>query len=202
MLHNQRDSDNAYERNFEELKQDLQMMRYEMINDLKRSKEESFQHTSLIHGGLTLLGEHLLKNSDYRIKQKFVEYKNYGNEMREMYKDELGDHTSDGNSSSDQNENINESKKALIKSAKKLKIFDVVDSALKNTELNSASFSISSEDCDIKANKMVSIDLDNEDKISEEGISREAIIKSATVETNQTVFQSFSIEEGNEPNLN
>lgn len=200
MLHNQRDSENANERNFEELKQDLQMMRYEMINDLKRSKEESLQHTSLIHGGLTLLGEHLLKNSDYRIKQKFIEYKNYGNEMREMYRDESVEHSSDGNLI-DQNTENSDSKKFLSKTGKKLKIFDVIDSAMKTNDLNSVSLSISSEDFEAKTNKMVSADLnENEDKISEE-MSREAgVVKSVTVETNQTVFQSFSIEE--EPNSN
>ena len=40
LLHKQRETDEVGETDFEELKQDLQMVRYEMINDLKKSREE------------------------------------------------------------------------------------------------------------------------------------------------------------------
>ncbi|CAF0718901.1 unnamed protein product [Brachionus calyciflorus] len=99
LLHNQRESSDSNERNFEELKQDLQMIRYEMQNDLKKSKEESFHSITLLHAGLTILGDEIFKNTTFMSENlnRFNEYKLYGNEMREMYKDEFAEHTTDEN---------------------------------------------------------------------------------------------------------
>lgn len=94
LLHNQRETNETNERNFDELKQDLQMIRYEMQNDLKKSKEESFHSITLLHAGLTILGEEIFRNTtNLDNLGRFNDYKFYGNEMREMYKDEFVDNT-------------------------------------------------------------------------------------------------------------
>lgn len=56
LLHKQRETDEVGEADFDELKQDLQMVRYEMLNDLKRYREENNRNISLIHSGIVLLG--------------------------------------------------------------------------------------------------------------------------------------------------
>ena len=68
-----------------------------MQNDLKKNKEESFHSITLLHAGLTILGDELFKESNNAENlNRFIEYKYYGNEMREMYKEEFDD--DDGNS--------------------------------------------------------------------------------------------------------
>ena len=58
LLHKQRETDEVGETDFDELKQDLQMVRYEMSNDLKRYREENYRLISHIHNGILLLGEY------------------------------------------------------------------------------------------------------------------------------------------------
>jgi hypothetical protein len=90
LLHSQRESDNAFEREFEELKQDLQTIRYEMLNDLRKSKEQNMQNVFLLHSGLSIIGEELFsysKNSD--IALKFGDYKLVGNQIKNIFEDDL-----------------------------------------------------------------------------------------------------------------
>ncbi len=56
LLHKQREKDEVGEADFDELKQDLQMVRYEMNNDLKRYREENYRLFTHIHSGIVLLG--------------------------------------------------------------------------------------------------------------------------------------------------
>jgi hypothetical protein len=57
LLHKQRETDEVSEADFDELKQDLQMVRYEMLNDLKRYREENYRLIAHIHDGILLLGK-------------------------------------------------------------------------------------------------------------------------------------------------
>jgi hypothetical protein len=89
LLHSQRESE-GFEKEFEELKQDLQMIRYEMANDLKRTKEEQFQSMNLMHTGLNLLGDEILAASkNHKLIHKFNEYRLLSNELAETLKDDL-----------------------------------------------------------------------------------------------------------------
>jgi hypothetical protein len=137
LLHSQRESDDNHERDFEELKQDLQMIRYEMLNDLKRSKEESYQSVSLIHAGLSIIGEEVFKNSTPDNLSRFSEYKSYGNEIKEMYQDEfldpmdIGD---DGDEHSQQDPTLHSGKKGRIL-RRKFKLINVVNKALQTGDV-------------------------------------------------------------------
>ena len=62
LLHRDRDSDDVNEMDFDELKQDLQMIRYEMNNDLKKSRDETTRILKHVNSGLLLLGEQVFKD--------------------------------------------------------------------------------------------------------------------------------------------
>jgi hypothetical protein len=84
LLHKQRESDDVKENNFEELKQDLQMVRFEMLNDIKKSEEETLKYISLIHNGVAIIGDEILKDvEDLAITSRFKDFKKYENEMRD-----------------------------------------------------------------------------------------------------------------------
>jgi hypothetical protein len=88
LLHNQRESD-GFEKEFQELKQDLQMIRYEMTNDLKRAKEDSYHSQHLIHAGLNVLGDEVFRDSTNEANlARFNEYKLLSHELNEAFKDD------------------------------------------------------------------------------------------------------------------
>jgi hypothetical protein len=88
LLHNQRESD-GFEKEFQELKQDLQMIRYEMTNDLKRTKEDTYHSQHLIHAGLNILGDEIFHDSTNDLNiSRFNEYKILSHELNETLKED------------------------------------------------------------------------------------------------------------------
>jgi hypothetical protein len=75
LLHKQRETDDFGEADFEELKQDLQMVRFEMMNDLKRSREETARLVNHINYGVCLIGEEIFRDSQNENSKKFREFK-------------------------------------------------------------------------------------------------------------------------------
>lgn len=72
------------ESDFEELKQDLQMVRYEMLNDIKKNEEETLKYISLLHAGIGIIGDEVLKDvNDLEISTKFKEFKQFESELRD-----------------------------------------------------------------------------------------------------------------------
>ena len=61
--HKQRENDEAKEVDLSELKQDLQMIRYEFNNDERRSKEELKNLLNHIDTGIKIIGQHVFQNS-------------------------------------------------------------------------------------------------------------------------------------------
>jgi hypothetical protein len=101
LLHKQRESDEINEFDLDELKQDLQMIRYEMNNDSKRAREEIKELLTFMNGGIKLIGEYVFQNTkeinhNDDLVKKFAEYKN--SEIDLKYKDE--DEENDNNSKS------------------------------------------------------------------------------------------------------
>jgi len=74
LLHKQRETDEVGETDFDELKQDLQMVRYEMINDLKKSREETLKLIHHISSGLIIIGEELFSTNNSKNSHKFKEF--------------------------------------------------------------------------------------------------------------------------------
>jgi hypothetical protein len=76
LLHKQRESDEVGEADFDELKQDLQMVRYEMLNDMKRVREDTTRLVSHLTHGLSLLGDEIFKNN-LKVNENNKENENY-----------------------------------------------------------------------------------------------------------------------------
>ena len=86
LLSKQRESDDVNETDFEELKQDLQMIRFEIANQLRNNNDDTMRYISLIHNGIVILGEEILKNeeNDSEIIKKFAELKVVEMELQEL----------------------------------------------------------------------------------------------------------------------
>jgi hypothetical protein len=81
LLHKQRESDEINEFDLDELKQDLQMIRYEMNNDSKRAREETKEILNYMNNGIKLIGEYVFQhnnetNQNGDLTRKFNDYKN------------------------------------------------------------------------------------------------------------------------------
>ena len=66
LIHNQADSD--------DVKQDLQTLRYEIINDMKKTREDNSRNMSIINGGLQFVSEEILNNNKDN-QQSYFRYK-------------------------------------------------------------------------------------------------------------------------------
>jgi hypothetical protein len=76
LLHKQRENDDFNDLDFDELKNDLQMIRYEMNNDSKKAREEIIEVLNHINLGIKIIGEEVFKsdiNTD--LARKFKDYK-------------------------------------------------------------------------------------------------------------------------------
>lgn len=60
LLHNSREDDEAKESDFDEFKQDVQIARIEMLGDMKRTRENMLKYVSVIHSGISLLGDFVI----------------------------------------------------------------------------------------------------------------------------------------------
>jgi hypothetical protein len=161
LLHSQGMSDNVYERNFEELKQDLQMIRYEILHDTKQTKNDNLNNISLIFSGLTILGDELFRNSrNTENMERFLNYKKLGDEIKELMEEENDTNSTlslsiNGggakNSNGNENETIVTEKSTPVRSLRNFKSIasgrsfgknsfnDIVALAMKNREITSTS---------------------------------------------------------------
>ena len=78
LLHKQRETDDqigAVE--MEEIKQDLQMVRFEVTNDLNRLREDTFRLVMHATDGITIIGDELFKNVPKQSQnaERFLKYK-------------------------------------------------------------------------------------------------------------------------------
>ena len=63
LMHNQGDSDDPKQNEFDDIKQDLQTLRYEIINDMKKTREDNSRNMNIINGGLQFVSEEILNNN-------------------------------------------------------------------------------------------------------------------------------------------
>ena len=49
LMHNQGDSDDPKQNEFDDIKQDLQTLRYEIINDMKKTREDNSRNMNIIN---------------------------------------------------------------------------------------------------------------------------------------------------------
>jgi hypothetical protein len=74
LMHNQGDSDDPKQNEFDDIKQDLQTLRYEIINDMKKTREDNSRNMNIINGGLQFVSEEILNNSKGN-QQSFFRYR-------------------------------------------------------------------------------------------------------------------------------
>lgn len=76
LLHNNRENEEVKESDFDELKQDVQMARFEMLSDMRRSRENIIRYSSILHKGISLIGERFFNNEE--IQSEFIKkYKQF-----------------------------------------------------------------------------------------------------------------------------
>ena len=66
LMQNQGESDDTKQTEFDELKQGVQMMRYEILNDMKKSREENLRNMRVINSGMEFVADEMIntKNPD------------------------------------------------------------------------------------------------------------------------------------------
>lgn len=76
-LHNQGDLDDPKQNEFDDIKSELQTMRYEMISDMKKSKEDSARNMYIVNGSIQFIAEEIMINykNDYDDHQSLMRYK-------------------------------------------------------------------------------------------------------------------------------
>ena len=82
LMHNQTDADDPKQNEYDSFKQDLSAIRYEMMNDMKKSKEENLKNMNLINTGLEFVAEELVKCNQisHSPKSHYSRYKELINE--------------------------------------------------------------------------------------------------------------------------
>ena len=138
LMHNQGDSDDPKQNEFDDVKQDLQTLRYEIINDMKKTREDNARNMSIINGGLQFVSEEILNNNKDN-QQSYFRYK----ELLSMHQNLLisagmpllaaanfsSEHISDGEN---KNSNTTSIESNLVASLKNLNLSET-DEAKKST---------------------------------------------------------------------
>jgi hypothetical protein len=77
LLHKQSENDEIKLSDFDEIKQDLQMVRYEVLNEMTKSSDETLKYISLIQNGVLVIGNEIVSDSnDFAIQERFKQYQN------------------------------------------------------------------------------------------------------------------------------
>ncbi len=88
LLHNNRETEDIRESDFDELKQDVQMVRFESLSSLRQNKEDAVRYTSILHNGLSILGEFVcqsMQNSE--ILANLRDFQQYEKKRKKEYMD-------------------------------------------------------------------------------------------------------------------
>ena len=76
LLHNKREKEDVKESDFDELKQDIQMVRHELNNDMFSYSKNLINYVAMLHRGISVLGEHFFRyNSNSENSNKFKLFK-------------------------------------------------------------------------------------------------------------------------------
>ena len=84
LLRGQREKEKGDEGNAEEIKQDLQMFRFEMHNDLKKARINSLKSLVVIHDGISVMGDVALKSSKNGAIEKFTGFKSFETDIERL----------------------------------------------------------------------------------------------------------------------
>lgn len=83
LLHNSREREEVKESDFDELKQDMQMVRYELVNDVNTFAKNLVNYTALLHRGISILGEYFFqKDSNSETSGRFKLFQSHTNNFQ------------------------------------------------------------------------------------------------------------------------
>ena len=78
LLHNNRDNEEVKESDFDELKQDMQIIRYEFATDVSTFKKNLAYYSFMLYRGLSLLGEYLHQKDLYsEVSERFKLFRSF-----------------------------------------------------------------------------------------------------------------------------
>lgn len=89
LLHNKREREDVKESDFEELKQDMQMIRHELNNDVTLFSVNLINYTAMLHRGICMLGEFFYCRSDEAANEVSTRFKHFQSHMA-YFHNELG----------------------------------------------------------------------------------------------------------------
>ena len=72
LLHNKRERDEVKESDFDELKQDIQMVRHELNNDVGIFSRNLINCSAMLHRGISLIGDFFLQKSQDAASQSEI----------------------------------------------------------------------------------------------------------------------------------
>ena len=81
LLHNNRENEDIRESDFDELKQDVQMIRFEMLNNLKNNREDMLRYITILHNGMSILGDYLFDADTSDLAMNFEGFKAYDSKL-------------------------------------------------------------------------------------------------------------------------
>lgn len=75
LLHNSRETEDIKESDFDELKMEFQVVKMDMLNDMRGAKENLIRYSNILYKGISLLGEYFSRvnstknaDADYKLK--------------------------------------------------------------------------------------------------------------------------------------
>lgn len=63
-MYNQGDVDELKQNEFDDIKQELQLMRFEIRNDMKKSRDDTIRNMFIINNGIQFIAEELMEQSN------------------------------------------------------------------------------------------------------------------------------------------
>ena len=78
LMHNQNDFDDTKQNEYDEFKQDLQLIRYEIINNFKKTREDNMRNMFCVNSGLEFLVNEITNNKSP--SSQYIRYKELVND--------------------------------------------------------------------------------------------------------------------------
>ncbi len=78
LLHNNRENEEIHESRVDELKQDVQMIRFEILDNIRHNRDDMIRNMNLMHGSVNVLGDLIFsKTVNQDLNGLFRDFQNY-----------------------------------------------------------------------------------------------------------------------------
>ncbi len=87
-MRNEKDNEEGKEGDIDEIKHDLQMVRFEMHNHIRKAKTTTVKSLLYLHNGVSIVGTPVLANSENSLLvEKFQDFKSYEKDFKDIVED-------------------------------------------------------------------------------------------------------------------